>query len=46
MDKQSKAPGVYRGILCVLTLALATAEDLTAKRSAGSMMTQRQTTFV
>lgn len=23
MDKQSKAPGVYRGILCVLTLALA-----------------------
>lgn len=23
MDKQSKAPGVYRVILCVLTLALA-----------------------
>ena len=23
MDKQSKAPGVYRAILCVLTLALA-----------------------
>lgn len=46
MDKQSKAPGVYRGILCVLTLALATAEDLTAKRSACPMMTQRQTTFV
>lgn len=23
MDKRSKAPGVYRAILCVLTLALA-----------------------
>lgn len=46
MDKQSKAPGVYRVILCVLTLAPATAEDPTAKRSASLMMTQRQMTFV
>lgn len=45
MDKQSKAPGVYRVILCVLTLALTTAGDLTAKRSASSMMTQWQTDF-
>ena len=46
MDKQSKAPGVYRVILCILTLVLATAGDLTAKRSAGSMMTQWQTAFM